>query len=86
MNARNIPSRVHGIGVRFRLERLRLGLTQQEVATAAGVARTTIAAAEMGYANLMTSTLADACDLGFNARFVLTGEISVLQRGRQSNR
>ncbi len=73
MNNRNIPANVTGIGERFRLERLRLGLTQQDMADAVRVARSTIAAGETGLANLMTATLADSSHVGVDVAFVLTG-------------
>lgn len=73
MNNRQKPPKATGIGERFRMERLRLGLTQQEMADAVGVARTTVAAGETGLANLMTATLADSSLLGVDVAYVLTG-------------
>ena len=73
MNNRNKPPKAAGIGERFRKERLRLGLTQQEMADAVRVARSTIAAGETGLAKLMTATLADSSLIGVDVAYVLTG-------------
>lgn len=62
------------IGARFRAERKRLGLTQDEMASAIGVSRGTVVACEAGRSYLDVQTLERARNVGMDTWWVQTGE------------
>lgn len=61
------------VAERLRIERKRLGLSQDDLARACGCSRATIAAYEAGRTSPDLNYLADAASLGIDFQFILTG-------------
>ncbi len=71
-----MPNIIEGVGARLRSERRRLGLTQDEFASAAGITRTSVGFIERGSNLPNTGYLASWANIGVDLPYVLFGTLA----------